>query len=405
MRKINTRQFRRGTRGTTRQINRQIVLNLVREHQPISRADLARRMQVARGALTTLVEELLEERVIREGDTANIPRGRKPTMLHVRTHDRYVVAVDVRFRRTSMMLSDFGGTEIALETFTTPPEPEALVADLAPRIQRLLRTHGVAECEGIGLVVPGMVDRRSGRILNSPPLGWRDVDMRNMLSEATGLPTFIENSPIACAMAHMWLRGGDTESRDNFVYVSVSDGVGAGVVVNADVLHGHGQTAGEFGHVPLSLDGPRCMCGMQGCWEAYTCNIATRARYLGLEASMPENRDALRETGFTMGDLMTRARSGDRRAEDALQETGRYLGVGLGMIITAFSPARVLVGGEITAAWDLIGETVVLAARERALTDVARNTPIIPATGERYPRLRGAAALLVARHFAAPKVA
>jgi N-acetylglucosamine repressor len=75
------------------------------------------------------------------------------------------------------------------------------------------------------------------------------------------------------------------------------------------------------------------------------------------------------------------------------------------MIITAFSPARVLVGGEITAAWDLIGETVVLAARERALTDVARNTPIIPATGERYPRLRGAAALLVARHFAAPKVA
>jgi predicted ArsR family transcriptional regulator len=103
MRKIDTGQFRRATRTTSREINRKIVLNLVREHQPISRADLARPMQVARGALTTLVEELIEERVIREGATANPPRGRKPTMLYVRTHDRFVVAVDVRFRRTSVI--------------------------------------------------------------------------------------------------------------------------------------------------------------------------------------------------------------------------------------------------------------------------------------------------------------
>jgi N-acetylglucosamine repressor len=405
MRKINTGHFRRGTRSTPREINRKIVLNLVREHQPISRAELARRMDVARGALTTLVEELVENGVICEGDTANTPRGRKPTMLYVRTHDRFVVAVDVRFRRTSVMLSNFDGTELALETFNTPTDPAALLAELAPRIRRLMRTHGIAECEGIGLVVPGMVDRRSGRILNSPPLGWRNVDIRDALAEATGLRVFIENSAIACALAHMWLRPSDGNANDNFVYLAVSDGVGAGVVVDGEVLRGYGETAGEFGHVPLSLDGPACLCGLRGCWEAYTSNVATRARYLGLEASMPENREELRETGFTMGDLIQKARAGDPKAKEALQETGYYLGIGLGSVITAFSPARIIIGGEITQAWDLIGDIVQQEARRRTLTDFAAKTPVVPADGAEFPRLLGATALLVARHFAAPEVA
>ena len=128
MRKINTRSFIRATRSTPREINRQIVLNLVREHQPISRADLARRMRVGRGMVTSIVSELLLDGSIYEGSTVEAPRGRKPMMLHVRTHDRLVVAVDVRFSKTYVMLADFNGTPIALETFDTVAEPKALVA-------------------------------------------------------------------------------------------------------------------------------------------------------------------------------------------------------------------------------------------------------------------------------------
>src|SRR5712671_5588375 len=113
VRKINTRSFVRATRSTPREINRQIVLNLVREHQPISRADLARRMSVGRGMVTSLVSELLTEGSIYEGATVEAPRGRKPMMLHVRTHDRLVIAVDVRFSKTYLMLSDFNGTPLA----------------------------------------------------------------------------------------------------------------------------------------------------------------------------------------------------------------------------------------------------------------------------------------------------
>jgi len=101
-------------------------------------------------------------------------------MLYVRTSDRLVVAIDVRFSKTFVMLSDFAGTAIATETFDTIVEPAALVAELSVRIRRLLANHGGrGECEGVGLVVPGMVDRHSGRVLNAPQLGWIDVDIKD----------------------------------------------------------------------------------------------------------------------------------------------------------------------------------------------------------------------------------
>jgi N-acetylglucosamine repressor len=406
MRKINTGQFRRATRSTPREINRKIVLNLVREHQPLSRADLARRMHVGRGMITQLVDGLITDGVLFEGAVANAPRGRKPTLLHVRTRDQFAIAVDVRFARTYMALTDLDGRQIALESFPTELNPDALVDELSRRVTKLLDSHGISECEGIGIVVPGMIHRRTGQILNSPQLGWRGVEIRQKLQADTGLRVFIENAPIACALSHMWLPPFGGADEGNFVYVTVGDGVGVGVVEDGEVFRGHGDTAGEFGHLPLSLDGPRCMCGLRGCLEAYTSNVATLARYFSLDASVPEGRERLRMSGFTMEDLIARVRAGDARAQAALEETGHYLGLGLAGIVTALSPARILVGGEITAAWDLIQDVVAMRIRERTLTAAAAATPVAPAPLQsESPRLRGATALLVARKFAAPKVA
>src|SRR5687768_10962824 len=151
-------------------------------------------MGIGRGMVTSLVSELLAHGAVYEGATVDAPRGRRPKMLHVRTHDRLVVAIDVRFSRTYVMLADFGGSSIALETFETIVSPSGLVEALANRVRRLLRTHrAVGRCEGIGLVIPGMVDQRTGRVLNSPQLGWRDVDIRDELAAATGRPVHIEN--------------------------------------------------------------------------------------------------------------------------------------------------------------------------------------------------------------------
>jgi N-acetylglucosamine repressor len=404
VRKIDTRDFRRATRSTSRQINRQILLNLVREHQPISRADLARRMTLGRGVVTTLVNELLEEGVLYEGALGELPRGRRPKMLHVETRDRLVVAIDLRFSRTDVLLADLGGKQIALERFATRFGPEELLDELAVRVRRLLKTHAArGRCQGIGMVIPGMVDRANGRVLNAPQLGWRDVQVRAGLASRTGLPVHVENAPAACALAHIWLAERGNGIRD-FVYLSVSDGVGTGVVVNGEVVRGYAHTAGEFGHIPISAEGPICLCGSQGCLEAYTSNLATVARYLGHELSPAIARELLQQSGVTVDDVVRRAGEGDERARAAVADTGRYLGIGVSMIVQALNPAQIVVGGEITSAWDLIEPAIRAEVARRALTPRAAETPVTPEPAGRMPRLRGAIALVAAPVYAAPQV-
>lgn len=405
MRRIDTRAFTRGTRSTSREINRQIVLNLVRDHQPISRADLARRMDVPRGMAASLANELIADGALVEGSVSNSPRGRKPVMLYVRTHDRLAIAVDVRSTRTSLMVTDFDGTEISLETFDTPRSPEALLHELTTRIRGLGSTYAhLGQVEGVGVAFSGMVDP-AGTILYAPQLGWRSVALREPLAEATGYPVYVENASNACALAHLWVvrRVGDTTA--DFVYVNVSDGVGVGVVVNGQLVRGAGHTAGEFGHIPIDPRGPECLCGSTGCWEIFISNLATLARFLGRKPSAAESRRLLDRRDVTMPEVIALARAGDERARGAILETAGHLATGLGIIVNALNPARIIVGGEITAAWELVQERLRTTVRGRALTPGAAGTAIIPEQTSEHPRLRGAAALVAAPIFAAPKVA
>ena len=407
MRKINTQDFRVATRTTSRDINRRIALNLIREHQPISRADLARRMNVTRGVVSVLVQELIDQDVIHEGATGEALRGRKPTFLHIRTHDRLAIAVDVRFSKTYLMLSDLSGRQLALESYDTIFSVPAFVKDLAARVRRITKHNGFrASCEGIGVVVPGMVDQRTGRILKAPALGWNGVDLRERLSAATGLPVHIENSARACALAQLWLERGESRPQ-SFAYVSVADGLGVGIVINGELLRGHSHIAGEFGHTPLNLDGPQCMCGARGCWEAYTSNLATLSRYFGWNLSKlsPKALRNSEEHPFTILELIARARSGDAKAVNALEESARFLGLGLATLVNAINPDCIYLSGEITTAWDMIQDIVRKGLAERALTEAAARTPLRLTSTQDYPRLKGAAALIAAPTFAAPRVA
>jgi N-acetylglucosamine repressor len=396
LRKLNTLAFTVAGRATSRQINRGIALNLVRVHQPISRADLARRMNTTRGAVGLLVDQLIAEGLIYEGATGSAPRGRKPVFLFVRTNDRLAAAADIRASRVEAMLADFGGRCIALETFEPAYDPSEFVGRYARWFRATLKKNTSAgKCEGIGVVVPGMVDRNSGRVINAPLLGWRNVDIRSQLSKATGLPVFVESAGRACALAQLWLGSEDSADTHNFIYVSVSDGVGTGLVIGGEVVRGHNQIAGEFGHMPIRPDGPPCACGATGCWMASVSNLATVARYQGTADG--------RRAGLTVTDIIRRSRAGDGKAAAAIQETARYLGLGLVTLIHGVDPACIYIGGEITAAWDMIEPVIRSILTERSLSGEEIRTSIVPSKLE-HPRLRGAAALVSAPMFSVPRL-
>jgi predicted NBD/HSP70 family sugar kinase len=407
MRKINPHDFTVARRGTSREINRQIALNLIRAHQPISRADLARLMNVRRGVASLLVSELLAEGLIFEGAVGEaVGRGRRPTFLYIDSRQRCVVGVDIRASRTYIMVTDLLGHQLGVvNSFQTNRDISVLLPELAQRIRQVLADHKeIGACEGIGVVVPGMVDPSGGRVLHAPTLSWRDLNLREPLAAATAIPVHIENSGKACALAQLWATRSDVVASGNSVFVSISDGVGVGVVVNGELLRGRHNTAGEYGHVPLSIDGPRCSCGATGCWESYVSNIATLSRYFGRDLAEAKPRGAETAT-FTVEDLIARARAGDAKALAALNSTARYLGLGLASLINALDPARIYIGGEITTAWSLIEPIARAAIKERTLTDFGGATEIHVVPAEEHPRLRGAVALVAAPAFAAPMVA
>lgn len=406
MRRIDPVRFQVATRGTSRSINRQIALTLVRTRQPISRADLARLMGVRRGAVSLIINELITERLIFEGATGETRRGRKPTFLYIDSRRRSIVAVDVRVSRTYLMATDRVGRQLqGVISFPTPRTPKQLVAELSRRIKRLLADHPeLGTCEGVGVALPGMVEWQTGRLLHAPTLNWRDVDLKTPLAAAVGIPVHVENSGKACALAQIWNIGDSERASGDLVFVSISDGVGVGVVINGSILRGQHSIAGEFGHVPLNIDGPTCSCGATGCWEAYVSNLATISRYFGrpLESlAVPDEG----EPSFTVDDLIVRARTGDAKALAAIQTTGRYLGLGIATIVNALDPSRVYLSGEITGAWDLIESIVRSVLAERALMRHHAETSLAVVPAQEYPRLKGAAALVAAPAFAAPVVA
>jgi predicted NBD/HSP70 family sugar kinase len=404
MRRIHPKLLKVATRKTPRAINQQVVLNLLRSHEAVSRAELARILGMQRSAVGRIVNDLMSLGLVREGATEDTERGRKPTMLHLDSRGRCAVAVDVRVTRTFLVLTDLVGKEQSpVRSFRTSVEPREFVSRLAMEVHQLLADVPEAgRCQGVGVAFPGMLDRSGSVVTRAPALGWRDVPLREPLLEALGLPVEMENAAKACALALIWNARGDGPPGD-MVFVSVSDGVGVGLVVAGEILRGRHNLAGEYGHLPLSLDGPRCACDAMGCWEAYVSNLATLSRYAGLpfQPHQPFPADVAR---CTVEEVIERARGGDPKATTALLATARYLGLGLASIVNTLDPARIYVGGEITAAWELIEAPMRGGLSERVLVPSV-DTEIVPVSADEHPRLRGAAALVGSSVFAKASIA
>ncbi len=402
MRRISPTSFRIARRGTSREINRQIALNLIRSKQPVSRAELARLMGVRRGIVSRLVDELLEAGLVFEGAKGESRRGRKPMHLHIETRRRCVVAVDVSASHTSLMATDLVGHPLVdAAAFPTRRRPALVVKDVAAAIARLLAERpDLGTCAGVGVAVSGLVDP-AGRLRFSPTLGWREVDLASPLREALRLPVVVENSTKACILGQVWAVRGDAPVEGPVAFVNVSDGVGVGVAVDGKLLRGAHNTAGEFGHVPLNMYGPPCSCGQRGCWEAYVSKRAVIARYRGTDPSWPASEET---ASVTIEHILARARAGEGRALETLRETGFCLSRGLATIVKAVDPRRIYVGGEITAAWDLLVPTLREGLRADDVVRESGEPEILPVPLGEHPRLRGAAALIHTRAFAAPDV-
>jgi predicted NBD/HSP70 family sugar kinase len=398
VRKIDLSNFQLATSETARDINRRILLNLVRKHQPISRADLARYSGLQRSTVSAITEELIADHWVMKGASGKLPRGRKPTYLHLNVERAGVIGVTIRPLSTTIALARLDTSFFAQISMPTEGTAEEFVQQLAGRISRLISSYPGTYFEGVGVSVPGRVDAETRRLVFAPNLKWRELDLKTPLERATGLPVELENAANACALAEIWF-GRQSENVRNLVAVTVSEGIGVGMILNGQVVRGTTGMAGEFGHVPLDEKGPVCNCGKRGCWEVYASNTAA-VRYYQQSSSSPRNGKAAAAVAFV--DVLARARKDEAKAIEALDRMAHFLGAGLAMLVSGFSPEVIVVVGEVTDAWDRIEPIIRKVVKQRcpALT-IPRIVPTDLAT---QPRLQGAVALILQKHFAVPRI-
>lgn len=401
MRRIDLSNFQVATSETARDINRRIVLNLIRTHQPISRAELARHSGLQRSTVSVIAEQLIRERWITEGANGHTARGRRPTFLHLNKERVGIIGINVRPVTTKLALADLDANFLAQDSLPTPQQPKQFLAELVPRVRKLLDTRPELTCEGIGVSLPGRVDLASQRLVFAPNLGWRDFDLKTPLEKATRLPVELENAANSCALSEICF-GRRAEGLRNLVIVTVSEGIGCGLILNHQLVQGSTGTAGEFGHAALVQDGLECSCGNRGCWEMYASNSAA-VRYYSQAGSSRGRRSAAIDKTISFDHLLRLAQQGDNKAVEALQQMAKYLGLGIAPLVSGLAPDMIVIVGEVTRAWDKVGPIIKDTVRRHSFTRA--ETQIVPSDPITQPRLRGTIALVLLKHFGAPTVA
>jgi len=367
-----------------RDINRDVVLELIRTKQPISRADLSRMSGLQPSTISSIVEQLLSEKWITEGAAAIRPRGRRPTLLSLNA-DMVIVVADIRPTQAILAVVDLNGRFLMRETLPLAKDPERGVETMVSAMKRLISQYPDKSFEGIGISLPGRVDPVTQRMIVSPNLPWALYDIKKAIEGKIPLKVEMDNAANACLLSELWF--GRMDGIRNAVLVTISEGVGSAILANGQLVTGKSGLAGEFGHICVDPTGPVCGCGRRGCWEVYASSRAAIGYYAELQ---PDSAKP------TIIELLNLAEDGDANAIEALNKQAASLAQGLRIISTVLSPDLIMLTGGLTASWERFGPVI---ERELAASMLAGTPPRLAITSDvELARLRGAAALVLQRH-------
>jgi glucokinase-like ROK family protein len=394
------KKFRTGDQTLVRELNRAILLNLLRVHSPQSRADLAAATGLNKTTVSSLVAELLTTGLAREIGQASSAGGRPAVLLELNPEAGCVIGAELGVGYLKIILTDFRAAILwRQEISLTPGEsPDSALAKLIDLVQEaaLIAEQGGRRIFGLGLGVPGLLDVHSGVLLFGQNLGWRNVSIRSRLAEAFRFPIFVDNDAKASAIGERYF--GAARQVDNFVYVTASVGLGVGIWLDGQVYRGATGFAGEVGHTTFVPDGPLCNCGNRGCWETFASQRALIERLraavaAGCATSLSASNGALGEV--TMPMIVEAARAGDALVLEMLEEVGGYLGLVIANLINTFNPNMVVFGGVLSLADEYLLPPIRRVVEERAILWARQSTPIVVAAHRFDSCVMGGVALVL----------
>lgn len=363
-----------------RELNRSLVLDLIKQGSPISRASIAKATDLAKPTVSAIVDDLVRDGLVREIGMGQPTRGggRPPILLEFNRRSQFVVGVQVGVRRTTVVVADASGEEVGrLQRPTAKRRPAEALAKLAQQITDAIEESGVAakRVAAVGVCVPGLVDFDSGMCLLAPNLGWKNLDVRGPLEAALKVPVYVHNTAQAVAVAENIEGAGQGAS--DLVLLYVGSGIGAGIVSAGRLFHGAGGIAGEIGHCSIPGATERCNCGKIGCLETVASGPAlVHAAERAASGKRKSSLSKLKGEELSAEAIAAAAAEGDAVATEILTNAGRQLGTAASWLVNLLNPEQLIVAGGLADAGEVLLEPLRATVNELALEQAASRLTI-----------------------------
>ncbi|MBK9168179.1 MAG: ROK family transcriptional regulator [Bryobacterales bacterium] len=357
-------------KSTLRQANERLILSTIRQNPAVSRADIVRITGLSPSSVTFIVSRLRREGLVSEearGSRAVV--GRQPIGLRLIPDARLAVGLDITLSGARIAVGDLSDTIVARRHVPWTANYNVFFDRIHSHLHQILEPLGAGRALGVGVTLPGFIDRKTGKVIAAENLNWFGVEAGSLIRRDLAVPFYFENMAKASAVAEMWSSQRDVTPLRDFVFVSCRSGLGTGVIINGQVLQGTDSAASEFGHVSINPQGIRCPCGNVGCWERYASDLALSERYAARVRSGQGTADSVQ--------IAALARKGDRDAMEVIQETAHFVGLGFVNLIVTLNPEAIIVGDFLSEAWDLLEETVWATVRSRVPAYCLPNVRIV----------------------------
>lgn len=361
--------IRTGDPEMAREINRALILDLLRKNDAIPRAEMARMLDVSKVTVSTIVNDLIAQELVSElGEGDSLKQGgRKPILLSLNAASKFVVGVDVGWQNTVVAIGNLKGALLAKTRAPTTRDHSvaSIVEQVASLIEDGIQRAQIARPKilGCGLSVAGIVEKTTGRIAFSPDFNWREVPMTDLLQAKTGLRTIADNCTRVMTRGEVWY--GNAREVRNLFYINIGYGIGSAMVIDGRMYDNHS----EFGHVFVTKKDVRCDCGKHGCLEAVASGHA-------IERLANEQIGNANKGWLTAKELAELADKGEAAAQNIFAEAGRYLGRMTSIVANLFNPDKIIIGGGVALSGHLMLDAILQEFAENTMEVIKNHTAI-----------------------------
>ena len=375
--------------------NRSLIVQYLQKEQICTRSQLSKALGLTPASITKTVAGLMDNGLIKEVGFVQGEKGRRSVGITLNTEICKLIGVKLSRRSFSVGVFDMRGENYGIHSETFDADEE--LVNVLENIKREIRLYmsRFDNIAAIGVAVPGPYLYKESRIvLVTETNNWKEVSLKEKLADCFEIPVIICHDANSGALADWWFGPNCRDSAGTLVHYLVGEGVGAGVLINGEILTGENGIAGELGHISLNVHGPLCACGNKGCLEMY-CSSLAFSKYAETKVKEHPESDLSRYQKLTPKTIFDVARQGDAFATALVKRVGRYIGYGVVTIINAYDPGTIIISNDMAGGGDLLLKEVLRAAGARIAPHIMEKVSIVLSGFPNDPILYGAAAVAI----------